>query len=240
MPLSHAQLAMQEARNTRTNAANRPGPRTPEGKARSSQNARRHGVTAQTTVMTDEDRLHHDDFCNRMMADLAPVGSMEIFLASSVAEEAWRLNYARAQCNNIVAMGHFDASDAYIDEHPEVQTAIIAAETTRNQAKQLELLSLYERRIHRRFQKHHEELKKAQAERIAKREAELENARLLSQMAKMQNLTYLPAQDGFVFSTNEIDRHTDLYHRLRIAKRDQDAYRERFDLTEKRKQLKAA
>jgi len=135
--------------------------------------------------MTDEDRLHHDDFCNRMMADLAPIGSMEIFLASSVAEEAWRLNYARAQCNNIVALGHFDASDSYIEEHPEVQTAIIAAETTRNQAKQLELLSLYEQRIHRKFQKHHEELKQAQAERHAKREAELENARLLSQMAKV-------------------------------------------------------
>lgn len=190
--------------------------------------------------MTDEDRLHHDDFCNSMMSDLAPVGSMEIFLASSVAEEAWRLNYARAQCNNIVALGHFDASDAYIDQHPEIQTAIIAAETTRNQAKQLELLSLLRTEHPQKFQKHYEELKKAQAERHAKRAAELENARLLSQMAKVHNLPYVPTDDGFVFSNEEIDRHTAQYHRLRVAKRDSYAYRDRYDHIEKSKLPKAA
>ena len=175
-----------------------------------------------------------------MTADLAPVGFLETFLASSVAEEAWRLNYARAQCNNLVAIGHFDASDAYREQHPEIQTAIIAAETTRNQAKQLELLSLYEQRIHRKFQKHYEELKKAQAERHAKRAAELENARLLSQMAKVQHLPYLPAEDGFVFSNDEIDRHTAIHHRLRIAKRDEQDYRARFLRVEKPKLPNAA
>jgi hypothetical protein len=61
-----------------------------------------------------------------MMADLAPVGGMETFLASSVAEEAWRLNHARAQCGNIVAIGHFDSTgDTYAAaEHLEVHTAI--------------------------------------------------------------------------------------------------------------------
>ena len=103
-----------------------------------------------------------------------------------------------------------------------------------------ELLSLYEQRIHRKFQKHYEELKKAQAERLAKRHAELENARLLSQMAKVQNLSYIPADDGFVFSNDEIDRHTALHHRLREAKRDQYAYTERFDLHETPKLPKAA
>jgi hypothetical protein len=237
MPLSPAQLAVKQAASgqwaiSEPRPKRNTGPRTPEGKARSSQNARRHGVTAQTTVMTDEDRLHHDDFCNRMMADLAPIGSMEVFLASSVAEEAWRLNYTRAQCNNIVALGHFDATDSYTDEHPEVQTAIIAAETTRNQAKQLELLSLYEQRIHRKFQKHYDELKKAQAERMAKRKAELEDARLLSQMAKVQHLPYLPAQDEFVFSTDEIDSYTARHHRLRLAKKEEFKYMERFHLLE--------
>ena len=231
---------MKNAAATQSNLNSRPGPRTPEGKARSSQNARRHGVTAQTTVMTDEDRRYHDDFCNSMMSDLAPVGCMEVFLASSVAEEAWRLNYARAQCNNIVALGHFDSGDTYIEEHPEIQTAIIAAETTRNQAKQLELLSLYEQRIHRKFQKHYEELKKAQAERHAKRAADLDNARLLSQVAKLHNLPYDPAEDGFVFSNEEIDRHTTQHHRLRTAKRDERLYRARFELHEIPKRPKAA
>ena len=84
----------------------------------------------------------------------------------------------------------------------------------------------------RKFQKRYDELKKAQAERLAKREAELENARLLSQMAKVQHLPYLPTEDGFVFSTDEIDRHTALHHRLRLAKKEEFKYMQRFHLLE--------
>jgi hypothetical protein len=53
--------------------------------------------------MTEEDRVKHDAFCGRIMAELAPVGEMETFFASSIAEEACRLNYSRALANNIVA-----------------------------------------------------------------------------------------------------------------------------------------
>src|ERR1043165_667387 len=145
MQLSENQLAANGA-----NAQKATGPKTPEGKKRSSQNARRHGVTAQTAVMTEEDRIKHDEFCGKMVAELAPVGHMETFLASSVAEEAWRLNYARAQCNNIIAIGHFDGTgDSYDTDHPEIHTAITSARTVRDNAKTFELLSLYEQRIHR-------------------------------------------------------------------------------------------
>jgi hypothetical protein len=84
----------------------------------------------------------------------------------------------------------------------------------------------------REFEKRYDELKKAQAERLAKREAELENARLLSQMAKVQHLPYLPTQDGFVFWTDEIDRDTALHHRLRLAKKEEFKYMQRFHLLE--------
>jgi hypothetical protein len=91
MPVSELQLAA-----NRVNAAKCTGPRTEEGKKRSSQNARRHGLTAQTTVMTEEDRVHHDAFVADIIADLAPVGFEETFLATSAAEEAWRLHGIRA------------------------------------------------------------------------------------------------------------------------------------------------
>ena len=58
MQLSEKQLAANIA-----NAKHSTGPNTADGKARSSQNARRHGITAQTTIMTEEDRIKHDEFC---------------------------------------------------------------------------------------------------------------------------------------------------------------------------------
>ena len=228
MPTSQKQLTA-----NRANAAHSTGPRSPEGNKTSSQNARRHNITAQTTVMTEEDRIQHDDFCAGMMTELAPVGSMETFLASSVAEEAWRLNYSRAHCNNIVSIGHFDGTgELYNADHPEIHTAITAATVVRDQAKTLELISLYEQRIHRAFQKHFEQLRQLQAERKAKHDTDLNEARLLSQLAELQNLPYNPAADGFGFVNAEIDRFTDRVHRLELAKERNLTYRQHVNLLE--------
>jgi len=124
-----------------------------EGRKKSSQNALRHGVTAQTTVMNEVDRNFHDVFCADIVAEFNPVGAMETFLASSIAEEAWRLNHSRAQCDNIIAIGQFDGTgDRFDTEHPEIHAAITAAGTTRDNAITLELLSLYRQRIHRAFE----------------------------------------------------------------------------------------
>jgi hypothetical protein len=212
-PISPKRLAA-----NRANATKSTGPKSPKGKARSSQNARRHALTAQITVMTDEDRLAHDKFTHAMIAELAPVGEMETFHATSAAEEAWRLHNARAQCTNIVAIGHFDGTgDLYDAEHPQIHTAITAATVMRDRAKTLELLSLYEQRIHRIFRSHYDQLQKLQASRKSKHEADLNEARLLRQLAEQKHLPYEPAADGFVFSNHEIDRFTDRRHRLRQA-----------------------
>ena len=152
MPLSEKQLAA-----NRANAEHSTGPKSEDGKKISSQNARRHGITAQTTIMTEEDRIEHDKFCANLMDDLAPVGGMEIFYASSVAEEAWRLNHARAQSNNVVALGHFEETNEIYDDadHPEIQTAVTTAAHLR--ATMLKTLELHSRsgesRIRRAFEK---------------------------------------------------------------------------------------
>ena len=226
MPLSQKSSISRQPRHNAQKSRGT-GPTSIEGKKKSSQNARRHGVTAQTTVMTEEDRLKHDAFCSRMVAELAPVGEMETFHASSVAEEAWRLNHSRAQCNNIVAIGHFDGTgDRYDAEHPEIHTAITAASTVRDNSKTLELLSLYEQRIHRSFQKHMEQLKKLQAERKAQYDTDLDNARLLSQLSQLRNLPYIPAQDGFVFSNRANRRpHRTLPPPPGLAKEENYTYR---------------
>jgi hypothetical protein len=69
----------------------RGGPRSAIGKARSSQNATKHGLLAATPVLTTESRVAFDAFTSALMQQLAPVGAYEELLASRVAEAAWRL-----------------------------------------------------------------------------------------------------------------------------------------------------
>ncbi len=76
----------------RRNAMRSTGPKTDEGKARSSRNNLRHGLTGQITILPSEDREAHDAFVNWLIEDLNPEAPMEEQLASSIAEDSWRLN----------------------------------------------------------------------------------------------------------------------------------------------------
>lgn len=236
MPVSEKQQAANEA-----NAKKSTGPKTEKGKNKAKHNALTHGLTAQTTIMTDEDRVRYNAFCADMIADLAPVGSMETFLAQSVCDEAWRLNQSRAVGNNIFHIGHFDGTgDRFEAGHHEIHTAVTAAWVFRDHAKSFELLTLYEQRIHRSFQKHYDQLRKLQEERNSRREADLEKSRLLAQLNILKGLPNNPAADGFVFSNHEIERYTDLYGRLRQAEREDFAYREQAGYVNLPKRPKAA
>jgi hypothetical protein len=60
----------------RSNALNGKGPRTPEGKARSSRNALTHGLTAKEIVIPGEDVAAYRSFEQRLIDDLQPNGSL--------------------------------------------------------------------------------------------------------------------------------------------------------------------
>jgi len=80
-PLSDKQLAA-----NRANARHSTGPRTPEGKARSARNARKHGFTASTYAVI---RLEALDELAHLKADLValyqPVNSQELFAVERIA-----------------------------------------------------------------------------------------------------------------------------------------------------------
>ena len=81
---------------SRANAQLSTGPRTEEGKRRSSLNAFRHGLTGQIVIHTPEDQAAFQKHCDAIRQALKPVGALETDLAQAVAEDKWRLNRARA------------------------------------------------------------------------------------------------------------------------------------------------
>jgi hypothetical protein len=222
------------------------GPASPEAKQRVKYNALRHGFTGQVLIMTPEEREHFDAFVKGMMTDLAPAGTHETFLANSMAEEAWRLNQIRARCANLSAVGDFDgAGDKYRPmedqntgletdaiETDAIGTAVIETVVARDQSKQLALMSLYGQRTQRAYEKYKKELNELQEKRKIHQTVELEEARLLFQLADTQGLTYDPKKDGFVFSLQFIRAQADRHHRLILAKRTETDYRKKHNLTE--------
>lgn len=66
------------------------GPKTPEGKARSAQNATKHGLLSARVVLEDEDLCEFEEFAARMRTELQPVGELEQSLADDIIFFRWR------------------------------------------------------------------------------------------------------------------------------------------------------
>jgi len=70
------------------------GPRTPEGKAESSSNAKTHGFGAADPVLPHEDRNQFNTLLQRYQSDFAPATAHEEFLVSQIAGARWKLDRA--------------------------------------------------------------------------------------------------------------------------------------------------
>jgi hypothetical protein len=87
VPVSNAR-----AEASRKNGAKSGGPKTPDGKAHSAQNALKHGLRAQKyVVLPEEDAEEFAGLEAALIEELAPVGTLQTVLARRVAVAAWRL-----------------------------------------------------------------------------------------------------------------------------------------------------
>ena len=222
------------------------GAKTEAGHNRSRMNALRHGLTGQIEVTTPEEKEAKDKFFGEIISSLAPESAIENQFAHSVADGHWRLNRASSIENNIFTLAcsfqaaqaqsvrcAADPSEAASDEteNPEVDKALGAARVFIADPRRFQLLTVYEQRIHRNMSKNLKPLTELQAtrraleaERNAKREQALEEARLHSQLAEMEGVpcdiaTDFPDPNGFVFSSAEIAQSIRRISHLKAAKR---------------------
>jgi len=77
--------------SNRRNALKSTGPRSSEGKAVSSRNALRHGLTAAQIVIAGEDPEEYRQLLDSMKARFAPSDPFESVLVDQLAQQLWRL-----------------------------------------------------------------------------------------------------------------------------------------------------
>jgi len=91
------------------------GPRTEEGKARSSQNSLKHGVFAKTIVLPGESQEEFDALLAGLRKDHKPEGETESNLVRGLAEIQWRLDrlrrYEAAATDEALETGNFESPD---------------------------------------------------------------------------------------------------------------------------------
>ena len=75
----------------RANAKRSTGPRSADGKARSSRNSLAHGLTAEDIVISDEDPAQFELLLEGLQADFRPTTTIERKLVERLAGLLWRL-----------------------------------------------------------------------------------------------------------------------------------------------------
>jgi hypothetical protein len=78
----------------RRNARLSTGPRTKIGKARSCQNATKHGLTAETVIYALEDPTEYQDFQDAIVREFKPASTVQSELVLRLASLLWRLRRA--------------------------------------------------------------------------------------------------------------------------------------------------
>ena len=132
------------------------GPRTPEGKAISAQNAFSHGLTAARLVLPWENQDEFDSLLNHLVAEHRPATATEGLLVREIAEQYWRLQRARNHEHTLLSK-----ANEYLEEGPNQVTTLEAWD------KQVKLIQRYATRHERAFHKCLSILRTLQKERRA-------------------------------------------------------------------------
>ena len=213
----------------RLNAEKSQGPTSPEGRARSSMNALRHGLTARVVVLPSEDMAAYQAFAKEIVDSLDPQTPVERQFAQTIADNQWRINRIRSIEDGMLGMGHFESAGDFDADNPEIHSAMTAARAFREDSKAFVNLSIYEQRLHRSMKDALRQLKELQAERRERRKTEMDDAVRLLKTQQMKGLPFEAAEFGFVYASTEIARESDRRDRLEAAKQAEEVG---FNLTE--------
>jgi hypothetical protein len=162
------------------NAQQSTGPTTDAGKAASSQNALKHGLTAKTVLLPGEDEAAYAQMCQGMFATFGPANTPEKELVQLLCDTQWRLQ----RCGRIEA-------------------AILSAGVL--DFKALDIMSKHESRLKKQYSVTLKEARDLIDTRLTRRESQMKEAITVRRADRMNNRTTDLQKIGFVFSTEEVD-----------------------------------
>ena len=194
----------------RANSLHSTGPRTEAGKQRTRLNALRHGLTGHTIVLPAEDHAAYQRHSQSLLDECQPKGAIETQLVQSLVDTSWQLNRAASIETNLFSLGITELEDRIRASHPEAEAALALALAYREHNRAFANISIHRQRLTRQFERTLIQLRQIQAERRQAEERQLDKAAKILKMHKAQELSegiepYNPAEDGFVFSTEEIE-----------------------------------
>lgn len=194
--ISEAQLIA-----NRENAHLSTGPKSNDGKAISSLNAVKTGLTGRTVLLPTDDAAEYQRHIEGYMKEFQPIGQRESDLVQSIADTQWRLLRIPSLESGIYALGHLEFKDAFEEHDASLRPGMIEVKTFLAYERQLRNLHLQESRLQRRREKEIAELRALQSQRQRKEAEDLENdgQALSPGTSKISR----PAENGFVFSTGD-------------------------------------
>jgi hypothetical protein len=184
----------------------------------------KHGLTGRIYLLSQAEQIAYDELTRALHEDLAPSGEMETQLVEALVADRWRQNRAVS----LEASLFYEGAERFANSpeatgDPELDLALSEGRVWIAEAKNLNLLSLYESRIHRRFEKNLAMLRKLQADRKAALGQAIQEAAFLAELAEtkgeVSNLAEPFERRNFVFSTAEIALMIRRYRRLEEAKK---------------------
>jgi hypothetical protein len=149
----------------RANAQLSTGPRTPAGRAVSSMNAVKTGLTGRTVLLPSDDVEAYRQHLAAYENEYKPVGVRERELVQSLADLQWRLQRIPGLEMAIYARGRDEFAAQFEELDPSVRSARIDLETFLHYEKPLRNLQLQEGRLRRHREKDLAELRELQEQR---------------------------------------------------------------------------
>ncbi len=206
MPNHHPSSSEQNRSNAnRQNSSHSTGPKTPEGKTVSSQNALKTALTGRAVLLPTDDAELYAAHIGAFRTEWGPAGQREIILVQSLADNAWRVERIASLEAAIFAKGRAFFGDSYPDEPAPIRKQLIELDIYQANERELRNLALYESRLRRQRDRDLAELRCLQEERRRILEEQQELAAHAWRDAKADGKPFDPAAFGFVFSIAEIE-----------------------------------
>ena len=146
------------------NAQHSTGPRTDEGKQRSSQNALKHGFRAKDPLIPGEDPDEFDRHSVDLETELRPVSYLELNLVEQIIDITWRLKrFPRIEAAVINEL--YDSAAEHPRNHDKDGDQLLGKSLAHSNA--LNRLSRYEAQLARRYHNTMKELRELRKRRRA-------------------------------------------------------------------------